>query len=303
MRGLNRSGTRWLWRLVALAAALLFVVSANAAQFGQRGGGRPGGGGRGGRGGDGGGRGDLTPNGLWNRYVTMQDFDGSFQFCRLQFRNGSNGDGNGWGVDWPRADQNLSIRLSELTRTPVSMDASNNPNSVLLTAVMPEISHCPFVMMTEPGGAFFDDQEALALKTYLLKGGFLWADDFWGEYAWQYWESQIRKVFPSGQYPIFDVPLTHPIFTQMMTVPKIPQIPSIGFWERSRSTSERGPDSAVPQVRAINDDRGRIMVLMTHNTDFGDAYEREGDDHEYFEKFSVPGYAFGVNVLLYVMTH
>src|ERR1700732_3450004 len=102
MRGLNRRGARWLWRLVALAAALLFVVSASAAQFGQRGGGRPGGGGRGGRGGDGGGRGDLTPNGLWNRYVTMQDFDGSFRFCRLQFRNGTNGDGGGWGVDWPR---------------------------------------------------------------------------------------------------------------------------------------------------------------------------------------------------------
>ena len=56
-------------------------------------------------------------------------------------------------------------------------------------------------------------------------------------------------------------------------------------------------------MRAIDDDHGRIMVLMTHNTDFGDAYEREGDNHEYFERFSVPGYAFGVNVLLYAMTH
>ncbi len=300
-RPLNGNGWRWLWRLGALAAALLFVASANAAQFGQRGG-RGGGGGRGGRGGGlPGAFGQGTP--LWDRPVTFQDFDGAFQFCRLQFRNGSNGDGNGWGVDWPRADQNLSIRLSELTRMPVSMDASDNPNSVLLTATMPEISHCPFVMMTEPGGAFFDDQEAAALRTYLLKGGFLWADDFWGEYAFDYWSLQIRKVFPSGQYPIVDVPLSHPIFHQMMNVPKIPQIPSINVWERQRTTSERGIDSAVPHVRAINDDRGRIMVLMTHNTDFGDAYEREGDDHEYFEKFSVPGYAFGVNVLLYVMTH
>ena len=294
----NGNGVRWLWRVGALMAALLFVVSANAAQFGQRGG-------RGGRGRGGGpipgGFGGATP--LWDRYVTFQDFDGAFQFCRLQFRNGSNGDGAGWGVDWPRADQNLSIRLSELTRTPVSMDAADNPNSVLLTAIMPEMSHCPFVMMTEPGGAYFDDQEALALRTYLLKGGFLWADDFWGEYAWQYWEGQIRKVFPSGQYPIFDVPLSHPIFHQMMTVPKFPQIPGIAFWSGTGGTSERGIDSAVPHLRAINDDHGRIMVLMTHNTDFGDAYEREGDDHEYFEKFSVPGYAFGVNVLLYVMTH
>jgi len=137
----------------------------------------------------------------------------------------------------------------------------------------------------------------------LLKGGFLWADDFWGSYAWDFWESQIRKVFPSGQYPIYDVPLSHPLFREMMVVPTIPQIPSIGFWGGGSNTSERGADSAVPHVRAINDAQGRIMVLMTHNTDFGDAYEREGDNHEYFERFSVPGYAFGINVLLYVMTH
>ena len=152
-------------------------------------------------------------------------------------------------------------------------------------------------------GAFFDDQEAAGLRNYLLKGGFLWADDFWGEYAWTFWEGQLRKVLPPAAYPIIDVPLDHPIFHEMMRVDRIPQIPAIDFWEGMRSTSERGPDSAVPHVRAINDDHGRVMVLMTHNTDFGDAYEREGDDHEYFERFSVPGYAFGVNTVLYAMTH
>jgi hypothetical protein len=237
----------------------------------------------------------------WNRFATFDDFDGTFQFCRLMFRNATNGDGYGWNVDWPRADQNLSIRLSELTRTPVSMDAGGTPNSLVLRATSPEISHCPFVMMTEPGGAYFDDQEAAALRTYLLKGGFLWADDFWGEYAWRFWENTLRQVLPSATYPIFDVPLSHPLFHQMMTVPKIPQIP--GFGSPPGVTSERGADSAVPHVRAIADAHGRIMVLMTHNTDFGDSYEREGDDHTYFETFSIPGYAFGVNVLLYDMTH
>ena len=308
---LPRSVVRWLWRLSALGVALVFVVLAGAAPLAQRGG-RGGGGRGGGRGGPFGGGSRRGGGGqiaggpgapLWDRFVTVDDFDGAFQFCRLEFRNGSNGDGGGWGVDWPRADQNLSIRLSELTRTPVSMNASNEPNSVLLTAVMPEISHCPFVMMTEPGGAFFDDQEAAALRAYLLKGGFLWADDFWGEYAWRYWETQIRKVFPAAEYPIFDVPLTHPIFHQMMNVAQIPQIPCICFWDGGNATSERGADSAVPHVRAINDAHGRIMVLMTHNTDFGDAYERETDNHAYFEKFSIPGYAFGINVLLYAMTH
>src|SRR5437660_1429121 len=91
-----------------------------------------------------------------------------------------------------------------------------------------------------------------------------------------------------------------------------PRVPAIADRRRRRvggglagsgRTSERGGASAVPHVRAINDDRGRIMVLMTHNTDFGDAYEREGDNHEYFERFSVPGYAFGINTLVYAMTH
>jgi hypothetical protein len=237
------------------------------------------------------------------RYATFDDFDGSFQFCRLQFRNSTSGDGDGWGVDWPRADENLSIRLSELTRTPVSMDASDTPRSLLLTATSPELSHCPFVMMTEPGGAYFDEQEAAALRAYLLKGGFLWADDFWGSYAWAHWEGELRKVLPSGEFPIVDLPHEHPIFHLMMSVPAGLQIPGIGYWSRTGGTSERGPDSAVSHIRAIADDHGRIMVLMTHNNDYGDSYEREGDNREYFEKFSVPGYAFGIDAVLYSMTH
>ncbi len=236
-------------------------------------------------------------------FARSADFDGGFQFCRIVFRTDSRGDGDGWNVDWPRADENLSIRLSELTRVPVSMDTNRQPKHLLVRLASPELFRCPFVMMTEPGGAFFDDLEAAGLRNYLLKGGFLWADDFWGEYAWTFWEHQLRKVLPASAYPIVDVSLDHVIFHQMVNVSSIPQIPAIGFWQRRRSTSERGADSAVPHVRAIDSDRGRIMVLMTHNTDFGDAYERESEDPEYFQRFSVPGYAFGVNVLVYAMTH
>ena len=68
-------------------------------------------------------------------------------------------------------------------------------------------------------------------------------------------------------------------------------------------TSERGRDSATPHVRAVSDRDGRVLVVMTHNTDFGDAFEREGDSREYFERFAGAGYAFGVDTLLYAMTH
>jgi hypothetical protein len=87
-------------------------------------------------------------------------------------------------------------------------------------------------------------------------------------------------------------------------VREIPQIPSIGFWYGSGGrTSERGSDSAVPHVRAIMDRSGHMLVVMTHNTDFGDAFEREGDSREYFERFAGAGYAFGVDALLYSLTH
>jgi hypothetical protein len=236
------------------------------------------------------------------RFATLDDFDGSFQFCRVVFRETPGGDGGNWSVDWPRADENLSIRLSELTKAPVSMDSKGNPNSLLVRLDDPVMFRCPFIMMTEVGNTFLDDTESKNLREYLLKGGFLWADDFWGEFAWQIWESQIRKVLPSGPYPFVDLPITHSLFHTVFTVDRFPQIPSIGWWRPGATTSERF-DSQVPHARAILDSRERIMVLITHNTDFGDSFERESDDPRYFMEFSVPGYAFGINALVYSMTH
>jgi Domain of unknown function (DUF4159) len=274
------------WRGAATIVLLLVAVTVAAAQF-QR---------RGGRGGG------YSSRGL--RYATAADFDGSFQFCRIVFNQASNGDGGNWSVDFPRADENLSIRLSELTKTPVSRGSDDLPNHLLINLRQAELFHCPFIMMTEVGSLFLNEEEVVGLRNYLLKGGFLWADDFWGEWAWQVFESQIRKVLPSASYPIVDLPVTHPIFTSLMTVRRIPQIPSINFWGgMSGHTSERGAESATPHARAILDDRGRVMVFITHNTDIGDSFEREGDDHRYFLEFSVEGYALGVNVLLYAMSH
>ena len=82
-------------------------------------------------------------------YATLEDFDGTFQFCRVVFRQASNGDGGNWSVDFPRADQNLSVRLSELTKTPVGLDGDGVPKHLLVTLRDPvALSHCPFIMMT-----------------------------------------------------------------------------------------------------------------------------------------------------------
>lgn len=270
--------------LVALVVVLLIAAVA-AGQF--RGGGR---------------RGAYASRSL--RYATVNDVDGSFQFCRAVYRQNANGDGGNWSVDFPRADQNLTTRLSELTRTPVGRLPDGEPNHLLVNFTDPVLFNCPFVMATEVGTLFLTDEEAKTLRDYLLKGGFLWVDDFWGDYAWDAFETQIRKVLPSGAYPIVDLPIEHPIFHSLMPLKAVPQVPSINFWVGSGGgTSERGRDSATVHARAILDDHQRVMVFITHNTDIGDAFEREGDSREYFLTFSVEGYALGVNVLLYAMTH
>ncbi|MCM3879389.1 MAG: DUF4159 domain-containing protein [Vicinamibacterales bacterium] len=231
-------------------------------------------------------------------------FTGSFTFCRIAFRTAYGGYGGGWGVDYPRADQNLPIRLSELTKAAVNFDESGTPQYLVIQATEPELFKCPFVAVTNHGRAYFGPEEVAALRAYLQKGGFLWADDAWGTAAWDHWEAEIRKVLPAADYPLVDLPLNHSIFHTLFDVKRIPQIPNIGFYQGSGGqTSERGYDSEHARAVAILDSQGRVLVLTTHNTDFGDAYERESDDPSYFYKFSVEGYAVGINVLLYAMTH
>jgi len=246
-----------------------------------------------------GGRGRYTAD-----VPTELKYDGGFNFCRIMFRTAPYGDGGNWSVDYPRADINLTFRLSELTTTTVSRGGPDEFNHVVLRLTDPQMSRCPFIMMTEVGNTYLDEDEAKHLREYLLRGGFLWADDFWGEYAWQVWENEIRKALPSNASPIVDLPIDHPLFHTLYDVRQLPQIPSISYFFGSGGrTSERGPDSAVPHARAIFDPGGHMIVFITHNTDFGDAFEREGDNREYFEHFAADGYAVGINVILYALTH
>jgi hypothetical protein len=273
------------FRSAVLIAAIAVMALATAGEAQRRGG-------RGGR---------FGPS---VRVATAEDFDGEFHFCRIMFRNNPYGDGGGWGVDYPRADINLSIRFSELTKARVSKQPGGEPNTLVMTLSDETIFQCPFIMMTEVGAAYFDDQEAANLRNYLLKGGFLWADDFWGTEAWAAWADQFAKVLPPAQYPTRDLPLDHPLFKTMFVIPKVVQIPSINAWGgMGGNTSERGSDSAVPHARGVFDSKNRMLALVTHNTDFGDSWEREADDPNYFLEFSVSGYAFAVNVLLYALTH
>jgi hypothetical protein len=165
-----------------------------------------------------------------------------------------------------------------------------------------ELYRCPLILMQEVGSLLFTDEDAARLREYLLKGGFLWVDDFWGSYSWEVFANEIRKVLAPPDYHIVDITPEHPIYHTMFDLKEVPQIPGIGTFFAG-ATSERGADSAEVHVRGIADKHGRLMVLATHNTDVSDSWEREGEDPTYFRQFSVNGYRVAVNVILYAMTH
>jgi hypothetical protein len=225
-----------------------------------------------------------------------------FMFCRLQYQSiRSEPSGIGWSTDYPLADRNLMLRLGEFTTALVNLYEDGEPAHAIVQATDPELFHCPFLFGSDAGTAGFSDEEADLLGQYLLKGGFLWIDDFWGDRAMSHWLQQMSRVLPGLQANVLD--MDHPIFSSFYFLDRLPQIPNIQFWRRSGGqTSERGLETETPTMSAITDESGRILVLMTHNTDIADGWERESEDHDFFARFSPPAYAVGVNVLVYAMT-
>jgi hypothetical protein len=210
----------------------------------------------------------------------------------------------GWWTDYPGADNNFSVRLSELTFVRVKMKADGQPDNVVIRLTDPLLNHCPILFMEDVGTMRLSDDEVERLRSYLLKGGFLYVDDFWGTLAWEQWASEMSRVLPPDRYPIIDIPRDHAIMHTLYDVKEVPQVSSINFWSRTGgNTSERGSDSPHSNFRGIQDERGRLMVVMTHNTDIADTWEREGESQEYFDRFSPDGYAVGVNIILYAFTH
>ena len=186
-----------------------------------------------------------------NAHLARDDsFDGQFHYCRAVYRLNPRGDGGSWLTDYPLADIDLSIRLSELTKVRVSFDGTGQPNHLIVRLTGEELYRCPMILMQEVGRVYFTDEDAAALRSYLQKGGFLWVDDFWGSYAWQVWENEIRKVFPLPDYQIFDVPANHPLYHTLFELQGVPQIPGIGTFLRG-ATSERGADSAEVHARDL----------------------------------------------------
>ena len=222
------------------------------------------------------------------------DYDGRVVIVRLWYPHYP-----GWSYDYPEMEQNLTLILKDVSALRMHPDGSN-----IFRMDDPELLHFPVAYLSEPGYWYPTPTEAEGLRTYLQKGGFLWVDDFWGSAAWENWSREISRVLPPAEYPMFDIPLTHPIMHTVYDVKDFLQVSAISFWYSSGGqVSERGRDSAEVHYRGIQDSHGRLMVLSTHNTDVADTWEREGESAEYFNLFSPRGYAIGVNVVLYALTH
>jgi Domain of unknown function (DUF4159) len=230
-----------------------------------------------------------------------------FTFVRVQYdswRGGGwrrGGWGGGWATDWPDSDLNFSYRLQQLTSLRV------NPEPIWMRLTDERLFDYPFIYMIEPGSLFFSDEEVVALRRYLLNGGFLMVDDFWGDVEWENFYEQIRRVFPDRE-PV-ELPLTHEIFHCVYRLKEKPQIPSINAAWAGRDqgiTWEYGHGGNTRDVhfKGIFDDKGRMMAIICHNTDLGDGWEREGEDPWYFHEFSEKkAYPMGINIVTYAMTH
>lgn len=220
-----------------------------------------------------------------------------FFFTRGIYSGGGGDDdwGARWSVDYPKADLQFLTALRRLS----IIDAYESDNAVELDD--PQLRRFPFLYILEVGSMSLTDAEVRALRDYLLAGGFMVVDDFWGTWAWENFEKEMKRVFPDKR--IVDIPLTHPVFHVFYDITEILQVPNVyqGYFAASGGPTHEY-DGYVPHVRGILDDDGRLMVLVNWNTDLGDAWEW-ADDPNYPLKFSTFAYEMGINFVIYAMTH
>lgn len=222
-----------------------------------------------------------------------------FTFVRIKYQSPRERSSAAWWTDFPDADLNLSWRLHQLT----SMKVAPTPKQ--LEIMDNELFRYPFAFMSGVPEIVLSDEEAEQLRRYMMGGGFIMVDDFWGERNWDYFENEVlKRVFPNRR--VEELPITHEIFNIVFPLKEKPQIPNVGFATRMRGTgiTWEVEDGETPHYRGIKDDKGRLMMLICHNTDLGDGWEEEATDPYYFEEFSEKkAYPLGINIVFYVMTH
>jgi hypothetical protein len=160
----------------------------------------------------------------------------------------------------------------------------------------PDLFHCPYLRMQNAANYDFRPEEASRLHDYLVKGGFLWIDDNWDP-DFEFIRPNVAALMPGAK--IVQLTTDYPMFSMLYRISELPQIPSLGSWLRNGQDSENG----LPvRYYGVFDDRGRLVVFVSMNSDVSDSWEREGDNRAYFDVYASKGYALGVNVALWILT-
>jgi hypothetical protein len=193
-----------------------------------------------------------------------------------------------WAIDYPLAEAHFLPAVTRLTRVEVA------PDSRHVTLADDNVFDYPWLFLQQPGQGEWLPQvaELERLREYLQRGGFLVVDDFHGEYEWQTFQEAMRNVFPTR--PIVDIPDDDMLMSIVFDLDERTQIPG----ERHLGYRMAGP----PHWRGVYDDDGRLMVAINHNIDMGDAWEHADDAH-YPAPMTATAYRFGVNYVIYAMTH
>jgi hypothetical protein len=214
-----------------------------------------------------------------------------------------------WITDFPDSDLNLSFRLQQMTSLKV------DPDGRVIRLTDSDLLNYPWIYMVEPGSLLLREEEVPILRKYLLNGGVLMADDFWGEWQWESFHREIKRALPGREF--VELPMDHPLFhcvfdlkvpKNKLQTPNIRQGSASQFdgvtWERHPRKDGGWEECVEMHVRAILDEKGRIMVLAIHDCDNGDGWEREGEEDYFFHEFSEKrAYPLGINVIFYLMTH
>lgn len=228
-----------------------------------------------------------------------------FTFARLKYTSsGRERSSYAWWTDFADADLNLSYRLQQLTALKV------NPDPKVVEITDPELFSYPWVFMSGAGNIVLTDLEVTTLRRYLMSGGFIMVDDFWGQTEWDGVAEAFKKILPAREPE--DLPRSHQIFHCVFNLPDEVslQTPNIGSALRYRDSgitwedNHQGGNTRDVHFRAIFDAKGRMMVMFCHNTDNGDGWEEEGGDPWFFTEFSEKkNYPLAINVIFYAMTH
>ena len=196
-----------------------------------------------------------------------------------------------WQIDSPAAERHFLQGLQRLS----AIDAGQRETYV--HPADPQLFEFPFLYVVEAGHWDLTDAEVEGIREYLLRGGFIMFDDFHGSEEWENFMAGIRRLFPGR--PIEDIPSDNEVFHVLFDLEHREQIPGAQMLLSGRPYEK---DGKIPQWRGIRDDKGRLMVLINHNMDLGDAWEH-ADWPDYPERFTAMSYRLAINCIIYAMTH